>query len=270
MSDIVCGKLYAGFGNNIYQILATIQYSLSEKMDYYMIIPPLKHKDHNARVLGGHYALFTKEHKEYGLPHPIDLPSILPNIKWRKRALPGSEIYDEHAPFYTEYYYPTVNYVKCLFETSKVISEYIQKKYIKKVDKDINSIAIHFRVPQKADNFGMVNPSLKWYAKAIKSCLSRKEENKIYVVTGNKEKNNDIIRELKTLIKKDLKFISVHDEPMYIDFFVMAKCKNLICTNSTFSFSAGLISDKRKLLVTPKFFDESDDVLPSFAQYFYD
>jgi hypothetical protein len=240
--------LYAGMGNNIFQIMAVIQTAIIKKGRYHILVPPTKHKDHNKLVLGGHEALFLEKHVNAGLPHPTDLPSIFPNLTWKYKTVRTAIKMTDDYPFAPKNFMTSLLYTRALYKPCDSIQKYLNRKYLKKSVTEGTTTAIHFRVPQKADNFEMANPSLDWYADAIEKCLGD-DSNTVFVVSGDKKVNNKIIRFLKGEFP-DVLFKSVYDEPWYVDFFLIAAAENVVCTNSTFSYTAGLIS-KKDTFITP-------------------
>jgi hypothetical protein len=261
MTKVVECKLYAGMGNNIFQILAAVQYAIMKKSTYYILVPPKTHKDHNRSVLGGHDALFLDNHKKAGLPHPTDLPVIFPNLIWKEKGIRGSHKMTDDYPFAPKNFMTSLLYTRGLYKPCESIEKYLRKKYLTKKVLAGNTTAIHFRVPQTADNFEMSNPSLDWYADAIDDCITS-GYNTIFVVSGDKKVNSKIVRFLKQEFP-DVTFKSVYNEPWYVDFFLIASANNLVCTNSTFSYTAGLIS-KKKVFITPSNL-MSGEAVPNFV-----
>ncbi|MBY8967158.1 hypothetical protein KHP57_15735 [Algiphilus sp. NNCM1] len=102
----VCVKLACGLGNNIFQMVAGLALAkrLSDRSGCHhsceMLIPdPIDFSRGYAicETLGGHLRSdqhFRREHMDFGLPDPDDLPAIFPKLLWRdiqfpKAAYPG-------------------------------------------------------------------------------------------------------------------------------------------------------------------------------------
>ncbi len=112
-----------------------------------------------------------------------------------------------------------------------------------------HDVAIHVRGGDFLNDSHAVILSENYYLKSVKYFMNNLNDPKFYVFT------NDIIyskKILKNLNIKNLKFINKYRLKDYEEFEYLRNFSNYIISNSTFSWTASLISKKKKKICAPK------------------
>ncbi len=257
---LIISVLRHGIGNVVLQLL--IGEILARKLGR-------KHCAYNSpRVLDNHTTVYTDAHREAKLPEPGDLPAIFPNIEFID-SLDGTTI------FYLTCLIQDYGSLKDLEEVEKVqlhandtsnlmdelprmietirpcalmsgtINDYVRVKYRPTRD----SVGIHLRLRQQGDYIvGKQFATVGWYMQALEKLLASGETDRIFIVSGLStaaDYSKDIFAELKRMITaqfsgRNVEIVAVDGEPYYVDMTVLAQCRRIIMSSSTFALSAAL------------------------------
>ena len=158
---------------------------------------------------------------------------------------------DGNTDYYIHGYWEDISYIEKNRDFLKKV--FIFKKSTKNYDniaEDImrtNSVAIHIRrgdylVKSKYDYNMCPND---YYKKAISYIKENVENPYFYFFSDD---NNYVKKEFSNL--KNAKIVEGNKD--YEDLQLMSLCKNIICANSTFSFWAAFLSNRKGLVCAPK------------------
>jgi hypothetical protein len=292
-----CRTLYVilenGWGNIILELLAA--YSLGD------FILPEKCKVVgllNSLIMSTHQSIYNSSHQQFGLPHPLDIPEILPRLKFEtSQKVENLDIENLHeiCPDWLrdwihnrkdqallmradwmninlELIVPRLLNLNRLFNNfrpSASISQYLNYKY-STVFSGKEIIGLHLRVRQPGDIMGHSRlPTAQWYADSLKR-FDMRQVKELFVISGISTGHleaKQYLEELEHEVKSqfpELKIIIVHDEPYYVDFFLLTHMPNLIITNSTFSVMAAILGRKwgtvKRVLVPSQAADLSPEI----------
>lgn len=268
-SKVLYVFLENGWGNMLLELLAA--YSLADFMlpEKCKIIGLL-----TSAMMKTHQTVYNSDHQRFGLPHPLSISEILPRLKFEDEY--KSEKYEivnlnnSHPDWVFNWKATEVimkadwmnvnlelilprlsNLQKSLdnFRPSPIISEYLSNRYSSAVAKD-GIVGLHLRVRQPGDIMARVKfPTAGWYVEALKR-FDGEPVRELFVIsgisTGHPEAQQylDELQQAMRIYFPSLKIHIVHDEPYYIDFFLLAHMTNLIITNSSFSFMAAIFGTR--------------------------
>lgn len=208
----------------------------------------------------GHSIIYTKDHESAGMPHPLDMSSVFPNVKFIKE-LPNN-LHNHHLCQSIDI---------GLFQNSKMVN--ICVNHVEQTLLDIQnnldilddikfnpniynytrlkynptnkSIAIHVRLPQIGDSLNSNYPSIEWYKNAIKLIKEKHgSPDKVFLITGISTAHNNtqgIVDNILSLLNTSFdgtRIINVTSEPYYVDMCILSLSRSTIITNSTFSLSS--------------------------------
>lgn len=255
-----------GWGNMMLELLAgysLASFMLPERCKIVGILTSL--------MMSTHTSVYVSSHQQFGLPHPIDIPSILPKLNFRKpEEMENQETFDLHETYpdwlsewkkgervvkadwmqiNLELLIPRLfNLRESLehFRPSPIISEYLMHRYSAAFSGK-GTIGMHVRVRQPGDIMSHVKvPIAKWYADALKKFedLPLKEVFLISGISTGHEEAKQSLDEIQNEIMIQFPNVKIHlvqNEPYYIDFFFLAHMTNLIIANSSFSITAAIL-----------------------------
>tara|TARA_Y100000590_G_C15637986_1_gene983763 strand:- start:121 stop:978 length:858 start_codon:yes stop_codon:yes gene_type:complete len=158
--------------------------------------------------------------------------------------------------------------LKFLNKKHKILKSLKLKKYsrkhlklIKEIKNKKNSVAIHFRYYPKKFQRHYINLDLKYYDTAIKKIKNKIKKPYFYIFS------NDISKIKKRISLTRINYKIINNFEDFEDLISIAKCKNQIISNSTFSFwAAWLNKNNSKIVIAPKrwFLNNYKDIDKSF------
>lgn len=262
-----------GWGNMLLELLAA--YSLADFMlpEKCKIVGLL-----TSAMMKTHQTIYNSDHQRFGLPHPLNVSEILPRVKFEDEYKSESYeivnlnkscpdwIFDWKANVMImkadwmnvnlELILPRLsNLQKSIddFRPSTIISEYLTHRYSSALGNE-GIVGLHLRVRQPGDIMARAKfPIAGWYIEALKHFESGSIR-EIFVIsgisTGHPEAKQYLDEVQQAILSHfpHLKINIVHDEPYYIDFFLLTQMTNLIITNSSFSFMAAIFGTKWGLI----------------------
>ena len=241
---VITCRLISGFGNNLYQIAATYSISKKNGEDFNLIAPKENGRFQEIRDFGGHY---TPMHPDL----PRNVQEIFPYLPWIDYKRKDDTIISSYL-FDYDIIEPDVESFSDLLTPHPSIEEYISKKY------PMFDMGIHLRYKGGSDSFAPESNNEGWLLDIISKEVSKhcetSESPYTIVITSNRAKlANDLINTWKNTFGMKATFTLLESEPVFIDCFVLSKCKTLICSNSTFSFWSGLIGAKKTVYISPEY-----------------
>lgn len=146
-----------------------------------------------------------------------------------------------HGFFQSEDYFDRDQVLKWYTFDESIISDVKNKyNYIDFSD----SIGIHLRLGDKISKIKYIVPSIKYYRKALEHINDTKN---ILVFSDETSSAKDFFGDTGK------NYIYINDNKDYEDFYLMTRCKNFICSASTFSWwGAYLINTPDKIIVAPR------------------
>jgi hypothetical protein len=261
MSRLLFVFLENGWGNMMLELATGLAIAASIKEDETQVVGLL-----SGAFFSTHKSVFLKEHSERKLPN--DIQSIFPLMKFTSSPQYDIKLFNNHEEFNPSDLSPYSkiilradwmgNNVKLLLpvlkqcpellncmKPSSEILQYINEKYMEASPQ--NTIAIHVRVRQPGDIMAnMKHPNPEWFVEAINAIGVDKLE-RIILISGISTAHEDgkqyfnKIAEMVSLSFQKVKIVIMQNEPCYIDFFALSSMKNLVITNSSFSFMAALL-----------------------------
>jgi len=260
MECCVVTDIKNGIGNILSEILVGLFFAkklsiiTGDSYNYYGLLTD--------RCMKGHSIIYNKEHIEFGLPHPLNLSAIFPDVQFIVQLPDNMNNY--------HYLHPIdINSLKdikrlniCVDSITQLLLElkdnmdilnkisynpniydYTRFKY----NPDTRCLGIHVRLPQIGDYMGLRCPDIKWYDLAVKEAIRKNGlPNKIFLITGistSRGNYSNLINEMLLLLNNqcnNIEIINVESEPYYIDMCILSLCGTIIITNSSFSLFAGL------------------------------
>jgi hypothetical protein len=231
---VISCRVISGFGNNLYQIATAYSIAMSVDEDYEMIAPKSDGDFQEIRDFGGHFVQVPE-----GLPKTV--PELFPQVNWVKskgvnNSLISSYIFD---------YNVMENYIKEIKELLTPVDsvcDYIDSKY------GSFDIGIHLRYKNESDSFAPEVNNEGW----LRSIMDEEIKPGSNVAITN---SNPVLTELTVAewrkVYPEVTFTVIKDEPMYIDMFILSRCKVLVCGNSTLSFWSGILGEDKKVYMSP-------------------
>ena len=272
MEYCVITDIKNGVGNIIFEILVGLHFSkqltitTGHDYEYYGYITP--------RCMYGHLIIYNKEHQDYGLPHPLYLPEVFPDIRFVIK-LP-EDTHNHHLLRYfdvenfrdSKRVYIVVDSVAQMLDQlntnldilekikfNPIIYDYTEAKY----KPSQRSIGVHIRVPQVGDYMNLQYPNKDWYVKAMKFLVEKHGlPDKIFLVTGISTAQSNglhVIKEMSEMLHSDYgecEIVMVESEPYYVDMAILSLCGGNVLTASSFSTGAALSKyNDKKTVVYP-------------------
>lgn len=147
-----------------------------------------------------------------------------------------------------KYFLGVIDEVKQMYQFPDLFSDY-QRKMLEKIE-STQSVSVHIRrgdYLNYPEIYGTV--TMDYYKKAMDYLQNRKENIKFYVFT------NDVIWARENFAGKNIIVVEDSDELITgnLDMYLMARCKDNIIANSSFSWwAAWLNNHKGKSVIAPK------------------
>lgn len=230
-------RVISGFGNNLYQIAATYGIARQSNRKYEVIAPKTSGAFQEVRDFGGHYTPLIK-----GLP--TNVREIFPKVNWvdykkTESKLLYSYIFDIN--FFERYMDELVEILK----PDERITKYVLEKYPE------FDLGIHLRYRGGSDSFSPEAINNEWLLDIIE-----KESGGIKSVVVVSNVISHAVEMVDSWREKfpTLTFTLISSEPVFVDFFILAGCRRVVCSNSTFSFWTGFLGRKKeKVYMTPEY-----------------
>ena len=251
---MITAELMGGLGNQLFQIFATIAYSLTNKI-------PFKFTSKIERIICGERKIvywnnFLSNLSEFVYDESFNLP-IYKERKFTYEELPTKNI-PQHG-FKLFGYFQNEKYFKSQYEN--IIKFIGLRKQQEKIIVPENCISLHFRIGDFVlQQFKDAHPlmPIEYYINALNKILfSNTFEKSIWNVLYFCEKqDNDTVNKKITILKEkfpQLTFIKANDEKEdWEQMLMMSCCKHNIIANSTFSWwGAYFNGNKDKIVCYP-------------------
>jgi hypothetical protein len=243
---ITC-ELMGGLGNQLFQIFATISYSMKYKKPFRFL-----YKDFlGSRNTYWNTFLFNlKTFTSLNMPKTTII---------KEPAFNYNEIIDppdsENVKLYG--YYQSYKYFERSYKTiCKLIKleeqkEFIKKKYSHNYD---NLVSMHFRLGDYK-NLQDFHPVMKveYYKQAIQYILNNSEKSLLKILYFCEKEDNEIVQNMiqqLQIIYPDCKFVKADESASdYEQILMMSLCKNNIIANSSFSWWAAYFNSREDKIV---------------------
>jgi hypothetical protein len=235
VSPAVC-RAISGFGNNLYQIGTTLSIANEKGVPYSIIKPKSDGYFQEIRNFGGHYTPIQD-----GLPKSIC--EIFPEVPWVDYKKGTDQLISSYI-FDFLVMEENIESIKKVLTPVPSIAEYIEKKGYNSFD-----LGIHLRFKGGSDSFNPEPINEEW----LISVLEKEESvsRNVVIVSNRYAPSNELIVQWREKFPNTT-FTLIRSEPVFIDFFVLANCKRVVCGNSTFSFWTGILGvEKEKVYMTP-------------------
>ena len=234
-------RLISGIGNNLYQIATLYHYAKNNCNGKYSVIYP-KHDGtiQEIRPNGGHY---TKKIDNV----PFYIEDVFPNVNWVDSAdvdegVIGSYIFDISS------FWDSISEIKTLLKPSDKLTNYIDTKYQHLFTK--KTLGIHLRYTNGSDSFIAQENIYEW----ILDIINKNQDcENIIIVSNFQRRANEFINQQLIPNFKDKNILLIDDESNFVDLFLLSKCDVIICSNSTFSFWSGALSNASKIYISPEY-----------------
>ena len=264
--------LMGGLGNQLFQIFATIAYSLNNRIPF--LLPQYKKTNEAPYRQISYWNNFMKSLK------PFVNPNIPQFQRWIERTFIYVPIpfvnksinvelfgYFQSEKFFKSQYQQIIKFIKLKEQQDK-----IRKNFCK------NAIALHFRIgdyvlPQFKDAHPLL--PLDYYSNAIKYIIKESKKDDWIVLYFCEEKDNKIVQlKIQALHKKfeNIQFKKATDQfDDWEQLLLMSCCKHNIIANSSFSWWGAYFNDNNDKIVCypsiwfgPKLADkDTSDLFPN-------
>jgi len=263
-----------GLGNLIYQIATTLSLSrdLCGEAIFYKQV---ENDEKDYRPFGGH-KLISKE----GLPNTLfelfPRLNFLPKPMLHNKAKAMAPIFVEkeirkYEPIPTiksntilegyffahNYFSHNLHYIRECLQPAESVTAYINNKYGHLLNN--TSVSLHLRLGNDCDNFKIEKIPFKWY----QNLIGKFNRNSQFIVCSD---NIEKAKILLNPLKGQYNFHFVENEPMYVDLFVMSRCRHHILHSSTLSSWVAYLDGtvKKKVYYHEPFFSSlhGEDAIP--------
>lgn len=240
----------SGLGNNLYQIATVIGLAQSEGTDWSVITPKEDGKVQEIRNWGGHYTSLCNN-------LPTTLQQLFPKVKWTSYAKP-EDISIKSYLFDYSIFWDSLEEIRQILTPPKEVDEYIDTTF-----GDINfELGIHLRYVGGSDSFLPEPVNEEWIINIL-----QKEQPKSVIIVSNRPSTARKSIDKWRVMFPNTSFRTIESQPVFIDFFCLARCCKIICSNSTLSFWAALLGvPKEKIYMSPEYKPamEKNAIPPSF------
>ena len=239
VQTITC-RVISGFGNNLYQIAAAHSIAKLQGKEFTIIAPKSDGDYQEIRDFGGHYTSMLDN-------LPKTFKEIFPNVPWVNYKDSDHELISSYIFDFSSISHKLED-IKEILKPDPSITEYISQKYPTSFD-----LGIHLRYNSGSDSFPPEAVNEGWLLDILTKETFQKDTFNVVVTSNRSLCANSLISEWSTTFP-NTQFTLIESEPVFIDFFILANCSRVICSNSTFSFWAGILGkDKEKVYMTPEY-----------------
>lgn len=234
-------RLISGIGNNFYQIATVYNYAKLNNLNWKCIIP-----DHNSQIQenrphGGHYT--PKNENDI-----FFIEDVFPNINWTNCLDKEDEIYTSY-DFRLNNFWDSIDELKKILTPNIKITEYINNKY-KNIFENKKVLGLHLRFNSGSDSFPPEANINEWIEEIINE--EKNNYDNIIILTNRPLFALNVMNGLKNTYQNK-NILLIEDESNLVDFILLTKCDIIICSNSTFSFWAGALSNTNNVYIPPEY-----------------
>jgi len=153
----------------------------------------------------------------------------------------------ENKTYFFGYWHNKKYYISDIIKSLKIKNTSKKlKKFINKIKK--NDVAIHIRGGDFLNNIHAVILNERYYKNAINYCYKKLIKPKFYVFTNDIGHSRKILNNLNT---HKFIFIKMYKFKDFEEFEILRNFQNFIISNSTFGWTASLLSIKKSIICAP-------------------
>ena len=267
-------NVVGGLGNQLFQIFASISYSMREKTPF---VFPLNKYDEKTRPTYWHEGSFLHSLNPFVSPNNLNLPIYtepffqykeLPRLNSQENVHNGGDIilhgYFQSYKYFQENYNTISRMIK-IEQQRKMVLEKCRSIFLNDDDENVKYISLHFRLGdykrvQHCHNL-LGN---EYYMLALKHIISNinstSDKLQYKVIYFCEEEDDKIVQEriglINEMIKKVFKNINItfikinHELKDWEQMLAMSLCEHNIIANSSFSWWGAYINDNPEKIVT--------------------
>jgi hypothetical protein len=254
-------QLFAGLGNQLFMIFATISYAIDHGIQYSI----LSEMEKTSNGTTTYWDTILDAFKTNVITNYSSGDNVYNEPSFEYNALPAHLSHNDCVlkGYFQSYRYFEHNYDKIIdimkLKQKKDVVKTEHHKYFRK-----KTIALHFRFGDYIflQNYHCIKPP-SYFIDALVSLsndlISMKENIEDYDILyfcepGNDKYVNEFLKIIRCTVRKPLSFIKVDDDiPDWKQMLIMSCCDHFIITNSTFSWFGAYFSEhQRKIVYRPK------------------